>query len=292
MDALTGAGLVRDDEVFLRMNRAERLQHILLIVSFSLLVLTGLPLMFSEAPFVKAVFAFGRVFYYRGLVHRAAAVLLIADIGWHFAYTILTRRGRENFRELLPGKKDGLDAVALFGYNVGLSRWLYRRGILRRFFDRHPFWKFERPPEYGRYNFIEKLEYLAVAWGSLVMIVSGFFMWNVELSLRFFPLWLHDIFVIAHGYEAMLAFLAIIVWHMYNVHLNPEVFPMSRTWLDGRITGHQLRTLHAIEYRKIAARRALAAGQGTDGPAPAAPAVGPPGGPGAPDEGPGPTHQP
>ncbi|HSA96299.1 MAG TPA: hypothetical protein VLJ16_09620, partial [Acidobacteriota bacterium] len=113
-----------------------------------------------------------------------------------------------------------------------------------------------------RYNFIEKLEYLAVAWGSLVMIVSGFFMWNVELSLRIFPLWVHDIFVIAHGYEAMLAFLAIIIWHMYNVHLNPEVFPMSKVWLNGKITGHELKTLHPLEYRKILAERkkALEAG--------------------------------
>jgi cytochrome b subunit of formate dehydrogenase len=262
MGALSRGGAIRDDEVFLRMNRTERVQHILLIASFSLLVLTGLPLMFYEMRLFKAVFAFGRVFYYRGIVHRAAAVLLIADIAWHFGYTIVTRRGRDNFRELLPRWQDAVDAVAMFGYNLGLAGWLYRKGALRGFFDRHPFWKFERPPDFGRYNFIEKLEYLAVAWGSLVMIASGFFMWNVELSLRLFPLWLHDIFVIAHGYEAMLAFLAIIIWHMYNVHLNPEVFPMSRIWLDGKITGHQLRTLHLLEYRKIEAAREKA------GPAP------------------------
>ena len=255
MDEMTGRGLIRDDEVFLRMNLTERIQHWVLILSFSLLVLTGLPLMFYELRLFRAVFSYGRVFYIRGIVHRVAAVLLIADILWHFGYTILTRRGRKNFRELLPGPKDVRDAVALFGYNVGLSGWLYRKGVLRRFMDRHPFWKFEKPPDYGRYNFIEKLEYLSVAWGSLVMILSGFFMWNVELSLSLFPLWVLDIFVIAHGYEAMLAFLAIIIWHMYNVHLNPEVFPMSRIWLDGRITGHQLKTLHALEYEKIEAER-------------------------------------
>jgi cytochrome b subunit of formate dehydrogenase len=269
VDEMTGRGLIRDDEVFLRMNLTERIQHWVLILSFSLLVLTGLPLMFYELRFFRTIFSYGRVFYIRGIVHRVAAVLLIADILWHFGYTILTRRGRENFRELLPGLKDVRDAVALFGYNVGLTGWLYRKGVLRRFMDRHPFWKFERPPDYGRYNFIEKLEYLSVAWGSLVMILSGFFMWNVELSLSLFPLWVHDIFVIAHGYEAMLAFLAIIIWHMYNVHLNPEVFPMSRIWLDGRITGHQLKTLHALEYEKIEAerRKALqAAGAESPGP--------------------------
>ncbi len=271
MDALTGRGLIRDDEIFLRMNRVERLQHILLIASFTLLVLTGLPLMFYEMRLFKAVFSYGRVFYYRGVLHRAAALLLIADIVWHFGYTVFTRRGRGNFRELLPRRRDALDALALFGFNVGLSGWLYRKGLLRRFFDRHPFWKFDRPPDYGRYNFIEKLEYLAVAWGSLVMIFSGFFMWNVELSLSLFPLWLHDIFVIVHGYEAMLAFLAIIIWHMYNVHLNPEVFPMSRIWLDGKITGHQLKTLHALEYGKILAEREKALGPPAAEPGPGTP---------------------
>jgi len=255
MEALTTGPLIRDDEIFLRMNLAERIQHILLIVSFSLLVVTGLPLMFYELRIFKSIFSFENAFAFRGLLHRAAAVLLIVDIVWHTGYTVLTRRGRDNFRELMPRGKDGRDAVGLFGYNVGLARWLYRKGVLRGFFDRHPFWKFENPPEYGRYNFIEKLEYLSVAWGSLVMILSGFFMWNVELSLRIFPLWVHDIFVIAHGYEAMLAFLAIIIWHMYNVHLNPEVFPMSKVWLNGRITGHELKTLHVLEYRRILAER-------------------------------------
>ncbi|HSA96649.1 MAG TPA: hypothetical protein VLJ16_11390, partial [Acidobacteriota bacterium] len=139
METLTDPGLIRDDEVFLRMNLTERLQHILLIVSFTLLVLTGLPLMFYELRVFKSIFSIGNAFALRGLLHRAAAVILIVDILWHFAYTVLTRRGRQNFRDLLPGWKDGRDALTLFGYNVGLSRWLYRRGIFKRFFDRHPF---------------------------------------------------------------------------------------------------------------------------------------------------------
>jgi cytochrome b subunit of formate dehydrogenase len=270
MEEIAGQTLIRDDEVFLRMNFAERVQHVLLVVSFSLLVLTGLPLMFYELRVFKSVFGFEKAFFYRGILHRTAAVILIVDIVWHTGYAVLTWRGRDNFKEMIPRLKDALDAVALFGYNVGLSRWLYRKGILRKFFDRHPFWRFENPPEYGRYNFVEKLEYLSVAWGSFVMIISGFFMWNVDLSLKIFPLWVHDIFVIVHGYEAMLAFLAIIIWHMYNVHLNPEVFPMSKIWLNGKITGHELKTLHALEYRKILAERQKAFEAGGAGPAPEA----------------------
>jgi cytochrome b subunit of formate dehydrogenase len=260
METLNRGALIRDDEVFLRMNLAERLQHVLLVVSFGTLILTGLPLMFYEMKIFKSIFAIERSFRIRGILHRVAAVILIVDIAYHLVYTIFTRRGRQNFRDMIPGWKDARDALQQFGYNLGLAKALHRKGIFRKFFDRRPFWLFAEEPAYGRYNFIEKFEYLAVAWGSLIMIVSGFFMWKVELSLRLFPLWVHDIFVIVHGYEAMLAFLAIIIWHMYNVHLNPEVFPMSKIWLNGRITGHELRTLHPLEYQEIleSRRKALA----------------------------------
>jgi len=254
--------LIADDEVFLRMNLAERVQHLLLIVTFTTLILTGLPLIFYDLGFFKSVFAYGRAFYIRGLLHRAAAVVLILDIVWHVVYTAGTARGRNNFREMIPRLKDFRDALQVFGYNVGLSGFLSRRGLGKRFFGRHPFWLFKAEPEFGRYNFIEKLEYWSLIWGSVVMIVSGFFMWKVELSLRLFPLWLHNIFIIVHGYEAMLAFLAVIIWHMYNVHLNPEVFPMSKIWLNGKITGHELRTLHALEYRKVLEARRRESGDG------------------------------
>lgn len=258
-ERLNESPLIRDDEIFLRMNLAERLQHILLIVTFTTLIITGLPLLFYEMKIFKSMFAFEKAFYIRGILHRAAAVILVVNIVWHSLYTIFTKRGRANFKEIIPKFKDARDAWEIFWHNVGLTQFLYKKGVFKKFFDRHPYWLFEKEPEFGRYNFIEKFEYLAVAWGSFIMIISGFFMWNVELSLRLFPLWVHDIFVIVHGYEAMLAFLAIIIWHMYNVHLNPEVFPMSKIWLNGKITGHELRTLHPLEYRKILEERRKAA---------------------------------
>lgn len=242
---------IRDDEIFLRMNLAERVQHILLIISFAALMLTGIPLLFLDTELVRRLLASDQVAGIRALLHRSAAVLLILDLLWLALYSAFTRRGRANLRALRPGKQDVLEALQAFGFRLGIGRWLLRRGIGKAFFARHPFWLFAGEPEYGRYNFIEKFEFWAVIWGSGVMILSGFFMWNVPLSLRLFPLWVHNVFVIVHGYEAVLAFLAVIIWHMYNVHLNPEVFPMSRIWIDGKITGHELRRLHPREYREI-----------------------------------------
>ena len=247
--------LIRDDEIFMRMNLADRIQHIVLIITFLVLIVTGLPLIFYEIKFLKWIFSPQRSFYIRGILHRVAAVALILNIIWHTLYTVFTSRGRDNFKELIPKFKDFKDAFKIFWHHTGFTRFLYRRGILKKFFESHPYWLFKEPPKYSRYNFIEKFEYWAVGWGSVVMIISGFFMWNVELSLSIFPLWVHNIFIIVHGYEAILAFLAVIIWHMYNVHLNPESFPMSKIWLNGKITGKELRTLHPLEYEKVLENR-------------------------------------
>jgi len=247
--------LVRDDEVFVRMNLAERVQHYLLIATFVTLMGTGLPLFFYEFKFFKWLLPSARAFAVRGVLHRVAAVVLAVNLVWNVFYTAFTARGRANFKAMIPGARDFRDAIEQFMHNTGVTRLLARLGIGKKFFDAHPYWLFKDAPRYDRYNFVEKFEYWAVGWGSAVMIASGFFMWNVELSLRLFPLWVHNIFIIVHSYEAMLAFLAIIIWHMYNVHLNPEVFPMSKVWLNGKITGHELRTLHPLEHERILAER-------------------------------------
>jgi len=271
---LDPAVLIPDDEVFIRMNRAERWQHGLLAASFILLLVTGLPLMSGEVGVIRLLVGRGGSHALRGILHRAGAVVLIADLVWHALYTLLTERGRWNFREKLPRLKDIKDVFATIGYNAGVSGSLRRRGLFRRFFERHPYWRFDKRPEFGRYGFVEKFEYWSFLWGSTVMILTGFFMWGPGLSLRLFPLRVHQVFVVIHGYEAILALLAIIIWHMYTVHLKPEVFPMSRVWLDGKITGADLRRFHPLEYRRVLEERerlfrelmALEPREGTPGP--------------------------
>jgi Ni,Fe-hydrogenase I cytochrome b subunit len=167
---------IRDDEVFIRMTRSERLQHIVLIICFVLLVLTGLPLLLDPVAWLKKAFFFETSFAWRGRIHRVAGVVLIALSVFHLAYIVFTERGREVFWALMPKLKDVTDALESFGHNLGFTGWLYGRGVLRQFFDRHPYWLFQEPPRYGRFNFIEKFEYLAVWWGNAVMIVSGFFL--------------------------------------------------------------------------------------------------------------------
>ena len=216
MNAPDPVVFIHDDEIFIRMTPIERWHHILLAASFVVLLITGLLAMFGR----------GAGHAWRGILHRSAALVLIGNFVWHLSYTVLTDRGRRNLRDLRPRRQDGRDVLSLF----------------RR---RAPY------PEFGRFGVAEKFEYWSLIWGSIVMIATGFFMWVPGLSLRLFPLGLHQVFVVIHGYEAILAFLAILIWHMYTVHLKPGVFPMSSVWLDGRITGANLKRFHPLEYRRL-----------------------------------------
>ncbi|MEW5976170.1 MAG: cytochrome b/b6 domain-containing protein [Acidobacteriota bacterium] len=246
---------VRDDEVFIRMTLAERIQHLVLVTCFVLLVLTGLPLLIDPSVLLQRIFSFENSFALRGWIHRVAGAGLIGLSVFHIGYITLTARGRQVFLELMPKLKDVTDAIESFAHNLGFTHWLQQKGYFVDFFERHPYWLFRDPPQYGRYNFIEKFEYLAVVWGNSVMILTGLCLWATNWSFRVLPIWVYDVFKIIHSYEAILAFLAIIVWHLYNAHLSPEVFPMSRVWLNGKITGHELRRQHPLEYRQILEQR-------------------------------------
>lgn len=244
------APIIRDDEVFVRMSRTERWQHGWLIVSFLALIATGLPRLVMGGMIMAEPSSGIGVRATLGLIHRVAAVLLMADLCWHVLYTALSRRGRRNLLDRRPRRKDLEDALIVLGRNTGATSWLRRRGLI----------KGDASPDFGRYSFVQKFEYWSFLSGSAVMIVTGLLMWRSDLSLRFLPLWAHRAVVALHGYEALLAFVAVILWHMYTAHLRPEVFPMSKVWLDGRITGAELRRLHPTEYRRIEEERRSAKG--------------------------------
>ena len=223
-----------------RFSRAQRVQHILLLSSFSLLILTGIPLLFPDTWVVRTIFWFEGSFTLRGVLHRTAALTLLGVSAFHVIFCLYSPRGNRDLREMLPAFDDFKNIFRMVGYNLGRT---------------------EIPPRFGRFNFIEKFEYYAVAWGSVIMLATGFCLWFPVEATVLFPRWVLDIIRVIHGFEAILAFLAIIIWHMYNVHLNPEVFPMSRVWLNGRMELEMLRRHHPLEFDRLLAElpEALAA---------------------------------
>lgn len=218
------------ERYFKRMTLNQCIQHITLMTSFFTLVITGFPVSYPSSPAASGVVYLLGGFTVRSTLHRVAAVVLISLTIYHIFYMILTSHGRSELRALMPTLKDPLDALQMLKFYVGLA---------------------PEVPKFDRFNFIEKFEYLALAWGSVVMIVTGFALWFQNQAMIVLPKWTLDVAKVVHSYEALLAFLAIIIWHFYHVHLNPEVFPMSRVWLDGKISEHELKTLHPLEYERI-----------------------------------------
>lgn len=217
---------------YLRLSWFQRVQHILLIFFFTLLMITGIPLLFPESIVVERLFQFEGTFTLRGILHRLAAIGLILVSCYHLLYSIFTSRGKSDVLEMIPSVHDIRNFFASVSYKLG------RRG---------------EPPAFRRFNFIEKFEYLSVVWGSAIMIVTGAALWFPVAATSFFPLWVLDILRVIHGYEAALAFLAIIIWHMYNAHLNPDLFPMSKVWLNGLMDFEYLYHHHKLEFERMMA---------------------------------------
>jgi len=217
--------------LYLRMTVSERLQHGALALSFILLVITGFMLRYPEAWWVLAI---RRVkpglFTLRSLIHRISAVVMVAASLYHVGYLLFTVRGRKLLADLWWRRKDLRDVTATLKYNIGLSR---------------------SRPEYDRFSYIEKSEYWALVWGTLVMALTGIVMWLDNTFIRLVGKVGYDVSRTIHFWEAWLATLAILVWHFYFVIFNPDVYPMNMSWLDGRLTEREMEEEHPMELERI-----------------------------------------
>lgn len=222
-------------ETFLRFNRNFRFQHMVMFTSVILLIITGMPLKFPDFVLSRIVIRFWGGIQYSTVVHRIGAGMLIYFMVHHLLYTILSRDGRRDFLLLLPKLQDAKDIA----WNI-----------------RHFLGKVPEKPRFGRFSYIEKFDYWAVYWGCVIMIGSGLFLWFETDVLRFLPKYALDVAHEMHSDEAMLATLAIVIWHFYNVHFNPDRFPGTLLWWHGRLSEHEMREEHPLEYEEIMARRA------------------------------------
>jgi len=203
-----------------RLTLSERVQHLLLLGSFIVLVITGFALKFPESFWAAPLVQWEKDFPLRGLIHRIAAVVLMGAAVYHAIYLVALRSGRHWLRGMLPKVRDVRDAIEAVGYNLG-----YRR----------------RMPSYPTFNYAEKAEYWALVWGTVVMAVTGVALWAHNLMLEYFPKWFTDVATAIHYYEAILATLAIVVWHFYAVIFDPDVYPLKWTFLTGRAPEHGVR---------------------------------------------------
>jgi len=217
--------------LYLRMTVGERIQHVSLMLSFVVLVLTGFMLSYPESWWVEGIRRLSdNAFELRSVTHRTAGVVMITASLVHILYVTLTRRGRRLVLDLLPRFEDLREAIGMARYNLGLSRV---------------------KPELGRFSYVEKAEYWALVWGTIVMAVTGLIMWFENTSIGLITKLGWDISRTIHFYEAWLATLAILVWHIYFVVFNPDVYPMNMAWITGYLTESEMADEHPRELAAI-----------------------------------------
>jgi cytochrome b subunit of formate dehydrogenase len=234
----------------------ERLQHAALMVSFFFLVVTGFMLRFPDVWWVVVIRGWSVHFFAgRSLIHRGAAVAMVVGGVWHAIYLVATPRGRQLVRDLWPRWQDVTDALGVLRYNLGLAR---------------------TKPRFGRFSYIEKAEYWALIWGSVIMTGTGAFLWFENTFIGLLTKRGYDISRVVHFYEAVLATLAIVVWHFYFVIFNPDVYPMNLAWLTGRISEKEMHEDHPLELEQIKAERADEAAAALPPEKPAEPRAEPP----------------
>jgi len=213
-----------------RMNRNFRIAHWGVILSFPTLVFTGFALKFPEAWWARPLLLWEGHFAFRGAVHRAAAVLLIASTVYHVIHLAVVRRDRLFLKAMLPQFKDATDLLQVLAYNLGLT-------------------KIE--PHFAKFNYAEKVEYWAFLWGTAVMTISGLLLWFNNFTLRYFPKWISDAATAIHYYEALLATFSILLWHFYMVIFDPLVYPMDTAWLNGKVPADHYRHSRPEYYRAL-----------------------------------------
>jgi len=214
----------------IRMSLMFRIQHILLIFTLLVLAVTGFALMYHENWLGQALIRFEGGVLFRGFLHRAAAVFLMAQMIFHAYYMVFSGEGKRELGEVMLRGQDFADFLQAIRFNLG---------------------SVTEYPKFGKYGYKEKFQYWGATTGILLISITGVSLWAETFSMKFLPKVFLDLALIVHGYQGLFAFLILLLWHVYNEHLHPSVFPMNNAWLTGKVKAEWLRQEHPLEYEKL-----------------------------------------
>lgn len=221
---------MRLPEEFVRFSPLQRVEHLLVMIFFIVLVITGLPQAFFETSWaVWIIMSLGGIDMTR-FIHRVFGILFAALAIWHLGRVTLLVLLRYARPSMIPTFKDFSDATGTLKYYLGLS---------------------EEHPKFDRYDYRQKFEYWGLMIGGIIMIVTGFILYFPVFFTELLPGVAIPVAKTVHGYEALLAFLVIVIWHMYGAHFNPDVFPFDSSIFTGKISRERMEKEHLLEYARL-----------------------------------------
>jgi cytochrome b subunit of formate dehydrogenase len=218
------------DAYVVRFSPWSRFQHAAIILLFSLLLVTGMPQSWPQASVsVWVVDHLGGIFAARW-IHRAAGIAFSVLVAAHLTVAITGVLSRRMKPSMLLVRKDFADAIQNLRYYAGYT---------------------DTAPKFGRFDYRQKFEYWGLVFGSLIMVATGFILYFPMAVSRVLPTDLIPAAKLMHSYEALFAFLIVLIWHMAGAHLSPESFPMDTSIFTGKIRKDKLKHEHELEYDEL-----------------------------------------
>jgi len=228
-------------EYLVRFNLQQRIEHFVTMVVFTLLCLTGLPQKFYTAGWAHALVDFFGGADWTRSIHRFCGVLLAVSTVVHFAAGVALIAGRKTRLSMIPTRQDFSDAIGTLRYYLGVK---------------------ERAPPFDRYDYRMKFEYWGLVAGNVIMVLTGFILYLPTLAARIMPGQVIPAAKVAHSNEGLMAFLVITIWHIYNAHLNPDVFPFDTTIFTGKISRERMLHEHPLELARMEGKSLAELGHG------------------------------
>jgi formate dehydrogenase subunit gamma len=228
-------------DYIVRFTFKQRVEHFVTMVVFALLCLTGLPQKFYGTGWAHAlVDFFGGIDRSRAL-HRLCGVLLALSTVFHLAGALAGIAGKRMRLSMIPTRQDFTDAIGTLRYYLGVA---------------------DRAPPFDRYDYRMKFEYWGLLAGNVIMVVTGFLLYFPTLAARIMPGQVIPAAKVAHSNEGLMAFLVITIWHIYNAHLNPDVFPFDTSIFTGKISRERMLHEHPLELARIEGKALAELGHG------------------------------
>jgi formate dehydrogenase subunit gamma len=217
-------------EYVLRFSKKQRIEHLVVMLLFILLAVTGFPQKFYDARWaavvVNAIGGLDRVRF----LHRMAGILFSVATIFHIVLITFLALARKAGMTMVPTRQDFRDAHQQISWYLGLAK---------------------EPARFDRYDYRQKFEYWGMLIGSLIMVVTGLVLYLPILFTRLFPGELVPVARVAHSNEGLMAFLVVITWHIYNAHLSPDVFPFDTCIFTGRISRERMHHEHPLELARL-----------------------------------------
>ena len=217
-------------ETLVRFNATQRLEHFAVMILFAALALTGFPQKFYDHRWAQVLIGWlGGVDAARW-VHRAAGLMFAALVIAHVLRLVVQVVLGKVALSMVPTRQDFRDAVQTLRYYFGLT---------------------DRQAKFDRYDYRQKFEYWGLLLGSGIVVGTGLVLLFPLLTTRLLPGQVVPAAYLAHSQEGLMAFLVVIVWHIYNAHLSPDVFPFDESIFTGRISAERMRHEHPLEYERV-----------------------------------------